>query len=353
MSHSFGKVILSAQLAVGFAIGDRRPRRQDHRQPRGREAHLHGRRAPHLREGVRQDRLDHQAEGGVKAEDLRRGPSPPARSTNGASPRARSVSRGLAVRAPPVRPARVLESARERSADACDSSSRVRRHSTARSREWFHSAGILIVEGYGLTETAAGAFCGRPVDNRFGTVGRALPGSEVRIGDGRRDSAPRPAHHGGIQQPSRRDGRGLHGGRLVAHRRSGVARRRRIPDDHRAAERPHQDVGRQDRGAGLDRGGLQGVCPYVSQVLVFGDAAPVLRRAHHARPGCDHGVGGGERTSPVRLRRAGVPPEVARARRPAASTELNAAAQQVGDDQALARSSTPTSRSRAANSPRR
>lgn len=49
--------------------------------------------------------------------------------------------------------------------------------------EWFNSAGIQIIEGYGLTETTAGAFCGRPVDNKFGTVGRALPGSEVRIGD--------------------------------------------------------------------------------------------------------------------------------------------------------------------------
>lgn len=49
--------------------------------------------------------------------------------------------------------------------------------------EWFNSAGIQIIEGYGLTETTAGAFCGRPIDNKFGTVGRALPGSEVRIGD--------------------------------------------------------------------------------------------------------------------------------------------------------------------------
>jgi long-chain acyl-CoA synthetase len=48
--------------------------------------------------------------------------------------------------------------------------------------EWFAAAGILILEGYGLTETTAGAFCGRPIDHRFGTVGRALPGSEVRLG---------------------------------------------------------------------------------------------------------------------------------------------------------------------------
>ena len=50
--------------------------------------------------------------------------------------------------------------------------------------EWFHSAGILILEGYGMTENAAGATVGHPDQYKIGTVGRALPGSEVRIGEG-------------------------------------------------------------------------------------------------------------------------------------------------------------------------
>lgn len=48
--------------------------------------------------------------------------------------------------------------------------------------EWFAAAGILILEGYGLTETAAGAFVNRVDDYRFGTVGVALPGTEARLG---------------------------------------------------------------------------------------------------------------------------------------------------------------------------
>jgi long-chain acyl-CoA synthetase len=50
--------------------------------------------------------------------------------------------------------------------------------------EWFHAAGITILEGYGLTETSAGSFVNHPDDYRFGTVGPVFPGSEVKLGDG-------------------------------------------------------------------------------------------------------------------------------------------------------------------------
>src|SRR4051794_9060871 len=49
--------------------------------------------------------------------------------------------------------------------------------------EWFHAAGILILEGYGMTENAAGATVNHPSDYKIGTVGPALPGSEVKIGE--------------------------------------------------------------------------------------------------------------------------------------------------------------------------
>ncbi len=50
--------------------------------------------------------------------------------------------------------------------------------------QWFHAAGILILEGYGMTENAAGATVNHPDSYKMGTVGPALPGAEVKIGEG-------------------------------------------------------------------------------------------------------------------------------------------------------------------------
>ena len=49
--------------------------------------------------------------------------------------------------------------------------------------EWFHAAGLLILEGYGLTETAGAGFINRLENYKLGTVGLPFPGTELRISE--------------------------------------------------------------------------------------------------------------------------------------------------------------------------
>jgi long-chain acyl-CoA synthetase len=49
--------------------------------------------------------------------------------------------------------------------------------------EFFWACGVPVLEGYGMTETATAATTSTVADHRFGTVGRALPGVELKIAD--------------------------------------------------------------------------------------------------------------------------------------------------------------------------
>jgi long-chain acyl-CoA synthetase len=49
--------------------------------------------------------------------------------------------------------------------------------------EFFYACGVLVLEGWGMTETSALGTVATPEHYKFGTVGRAVPGVELRIAE--------------------------------------------------------------------------------------------------------------------------------------------------------------------------
>jgi long-chain acyl-CoA synthetase len=49
--------------------------------------------------------------------------------------------------------------------------------------EFFDAMGVVILEGYGLTESSAATHCNLPWNRRLGTVGPTFPGVEVRLAE--------------------------------------------------------------------------------------------------------------------------------------------------------------------------
>jgi long-chain acyl-CoA synthetase len=49
--------------------------------------------------------------------------------------------------------------------------------------EFFYACGVPVMEGFGMTETATVATTSTPEEHKFGTVGKALPGVQIRIAD--------------------------------------------------------------------------------------------------------------------------------------------------------------------------
>jgi len=179
LSHSFGKVLLAAQLQIGFASAvDGRMDRIVANLGVVRPTFMAG--APRIFEKVHGRVVSGiEAEGGVKAR-LFGWAFGVGRRVSALRQRGRRP--GPLLRAQHALADRlVLRKLRDRFGG------RVRffvSGSAALSRdvaEWFHAAGLLILEGYGLTETSAASCVNLPDSFRFGTVGPPLPGTEVRI----------------------------------------------------------------------------------------------------------------------------------------------------------------------------
>jgi long-chain acyl-CoA synthetase len=181
LSHSFGKVLVAAQLQIGFASAvDGRIDKIVDNLGTVRPTFMAG--APRIFEKVHNRVVASvEAEGGIKAKLFARAFGT-GRKWSQAEQQGRKPGPALTV-AHAGADKLVLSKLRERFGG------RIRLFvsgSAALSRdvaEWFHAAGMLIVEGYGMTETSAATAVNLPDRFRFGTVGPALPGTELRIAE--------------------------------------------------------------------------------------------------------------------------------------------------------------------------
>jgi long-chain acyl-CoA synthetase len=67
-------------------------------------------------------------------------------------------------------------------------------------KQLYHDAGMLIIEGYGLTETSPTLTLNRPDDFRFDSVGKPLPSVELRLADDGEIQARGPNVFGGYHK---------------------------------------------------------------------------------------------------------------------------------------------------------
>jgi long-chain acyl-CoA synthetase len=136
--------------------------------------------------------------------------------------------------------------------------------------EWFHAAGILILEGYGLTETSAGSSVNRPDNYRFGTVGIPFDGTEFKIApDGeiliKGPGVMQGYHHLEEQtEESLKDG-WLHTGDIGEIDADGFVK---ITDRKKDL---FKTSGGKYVAPSLIEGQFKAICPYASQMVVHGN----------------------------------------------------------------------------------
>ena len=141
--------------------------------------------------------------------------------------------------------------------------------------EFFDACGVLVLEGYGLTETCAASTLNTPsraAHRHRRTAAARHRGARRRR---RRAAAARAARLRGLL-PQRRGDEREPRRRLAAHRRPRLRRRRRLRAHHRAQEGAHHHLERQEHLADQHRGAPARDAAGSRRRSSFGDNKPYL-----------------------------------------------------------------------------
>ena len=140
--------------------------------------------------------------------------------------------------------------------------------------QWFDAIGIIVLEGYGLTETAAASFINRPNAYRFGTVGWPFPATDVKIADDGEILLKGPglmtSYHDlpdATAEALDEDG-WFHTGDIGEIDADGFLR---ITDRKKDMFKTSQ--GKYVAPSAIDAR-FKGLCPYVSELVVYGESKP-------------------------------------------------------------------------------
>ncbi|MGW3482170.1 AMP-dependent synthetase/ligase [Rhodococcus indonesiensis] len=140
--------------------------------------------------------------------------------------------------------------------------------------QWFDAAGIIILEGYGLTETSAASFINRPYAYRLGTVGWPFPGTEVQIAEDGEVLLRGPGVMDGYHERPEATAEALepdgwfHTGDIGELDADGFLR---ITDRKK-------DLFKTSQGKYVAPSAIsatfKGICPYAGEIVVYGESRP-------------------------------------------------------------------------------